>query len=111
MSTPSESMSAMRSSGVQRAFGGSPWREFPMIATSPPFASFSRLTECQSPPFAVACQKHCGVTWAWMSMLRMTRSFGGEIAREARIHLLDGVERRDGDAHVLAAALGREIAG
>jgi hypothetical protein len=64
-------MSAMRSSGVHRDFGGSDWRPRPTSATSPPPASFSRRTVCHSPPFSVARQKHCGVTWAWMSMLRM----------------------------------------
>src|SRR5437773_10679101 len=41
------------------------------MADSLPRASFSRLMVCQSPPFSVARQKHCGVRWAWMSMVRM----------------------------------------
>src|SRR5262245_17249779 len=64
-------MSARRSSGVQRARGGRIWRWPPTIAISDPRASRSRLIVCHSPPFSVAFQKHCGVKWAWTSMLRM----------------------------------------
>src|SRR3989441_10769277 len=65
-------MSARRSSGVQRARGGSGWRWLPTTANSVPCASRSRRSVCQSPPLSVARQKHCGVRWAWMSMARMT---------------------------------------
>src|SRR5438874_736266 len=67
-------MSASRASGVHFARGGSTCRRSPTMAHSWPRASFSRLSECQSPPFAVACQKHCGVRWAWTSMLRIAAS-------------------------------------
>src|ERR1043166_439150 len=65
-------MSARRSSGVQRARGGSGWRWLPTTANSVPCASRSRRSVCQSPPLSVARQKHCGVRWAWMSMARIT---------------------------------------
>src|SRR5438552_10717013 len=65
-------MSASRSSGVQRARGGSGWRWLPTTANSVPCASRSRRSVCQSPPLSVARQKHCGVRWAWMSMARIT---------------------------------------
>src|SRR2546427_1108729 len=65
-------MSARRSSGVQRARGGSAWRWLPTRANSVPCASRSRRSVCQSPPLSVARQKHCGVRWAWMSMARIT---------------------------------------
>ena len=68
-------MSASRSSGVQRARGGSAWRRPPTSANSVPRVSRSRVIVCQSPPFSVARQKHCGVRWAWMSMLRMDLPF------------------------------------
>jgi len=53
-------MSARRSSGVQRARGGSAWRRPPTSANSVPRASLSRVIVCQSPPFSVARQKHWG---------------------------------------------------
>src|SRR5216117_654995 len=65
-------MSARRSSGVQRARGGSGWRWLPTTASSVHCASRSRRSVCQSPPLSVARQKHCGVRWAWMSMARIT---------------------------------------
>src|SRR5881409_1166219 len=65
-------MSARRSSGVQRARGGSGWRWLPTTANSVPCASRSRRSVCQSPPLSVARQKHCGVRWAWTSMARIT---------------------------------------
>src|SRR5947209_5759504 len=64
-------MSARRSSGVHLARGGSTCRLPAMTASSCPRSSFSRLSVCQSPPFSVACQKHCGVKWACTSMLRI----------------------------------------
>src|SRR5438876_12370712 len=64
-------MSARRSSGVHLARGGSGWDLPPTMADSLPFAFFSRLMPCQSPPFSVARQKHCGVRCGWMSMLLM----------------------------------------
>src|SRR6266508_403050 len=64
-------MSARRSSGVHLARGGSTCRLPAMTASSWPRSSFSRLSVCQSPPFSVACQKHCGVKWACTSMLRI----------------------------------------
>src|SRR5712692_11926152 len=62
-------MSARRSSGVHLARGGSACRLPAMTASSCPRSSF--LSVCQSPPFSVACQKHCGVKWACTSMLRI----------------------------------------
>src|SRR5439155_12179150 len=62
-------MSARRSSGVHLARGGSTCRLPAMTASSCPRSSFSRLSVCQSPPFSVACQKHCGVKCACTSML------------------------------------------
>src|SRR6266849_556393 len=64
-------MSARRSSGVHLARGGSACRLPAMTASSCPRSSFSRLSVCQSPPFSVACQKHCGVKCACTSMLRI----------------------------------------
>src|SRR5881396_3454416 len=64
-------MSARRSSGVHLARGGSTCRLPAMTASSCPRSSFSRLSVCQSPPFSVASQKHCGVKWACTSMLRI----------------------------------------
>src|SRR5204863_8943102 len=57
--------------GVHLARGGSGCRWPPTMADSLPRASFSRLMVCQSPPFSVAGQKHYGVRWAWMSLVRM----------------------------------------
>src|SRR6266576_2350748 len=65
-------MSARRSSGVQRARGGSGWRWLPTTSNWVACASRSRRSVCQSPPLSVARQKHCGVRWAWMSMARIT---------------------------------------
>src|SRR2546427_4889087 len=67
-------MSASRSSGVHLARGGSTCRPPPTMAISWPRSSFSRRSVCQSPPFPVACQKHCGVRCACTSMLRIVSS-------------------------------------
>ena len=79
-----------------------------------PAASFSRRSVCQSPPFSVARQKHCGVTWAWMSMLRMVSPFGSARPGEGGPHLVSeaaqaGQAARAVEQHVLGAGVAQRL--